>query len=317
MSRTGRSLSLSSAVLAATAGLATAAPTPEDPAWGVHPDGDAPAAFEVGPATAMTARLGSRANGSWDARGDVLSAQFVFTGSDPEGDSPSDIAFTDDGIDDRRRAPREREPDPVGRRHARVRGGPDQRARPVGRRDARRVEGGRRVPRNGRRVDRRSEHAGRDRGDPRRAGAGLGLDQPRRRARRGARGVRRRDAIIDIATRPSSARPGHRHLEPALVLLRGARAVGAVRRARVHRRTRLFNVDLGADEVQFIDAATGAVNRIPVADSPFRVRDLRGRHDRGGRPLGLEPDADDHRPRERDRDGHDGPSRSTSRARSR
>ena len=35
--------------------------------------------------------------------------------------------------------------------------------------------------------------------------------------------------------------------------------------------TRLINVDLGADEVQFIDAATGAVNRVPVADSPFRV----------------------------------------------
>ena len=33
---------------------------------------------------------------------------------------------------------------------------------------------------------------------------------------------------------------------------------------------RLFNVDLGADEIQFIDAATGVVNRIGVADSPFR-----------------------------------------------
>jgi YVTN family beta-propeller protein len=32
---------------------------------------------------------------------------------------------------------------------------------------------------------------------------------------------------------------------------------------------RLINVDLGAGEVQFINAATGAVNRLPVADSPF------------------------------------------------
>ena len=35
--------------------------------------------------------------------------------------------------------------------------------------------------------------------------------------------------------------------------------------------TRLINADLGADEVQFIDASSGAVTRVPVGDSPFRV----------------------------------------------
>jgi WD40 repeat protein len=105
-------------------------------------------------------------------------AQFVLTGSDPEGDSPSDVAFTPDGstivvahresgnliLWDAATRAFEGSVSVLG-------------AGPVCRDHARRVEGGRRVPRNGRRVDRRSEHAGRDRGDPRRRGAGLGLDQ--------------------------------------------------------------------------------------------------------------------------------------------
>ena len=273
MSRTGRSLSLSSAVLAAAAGLATAGPTPDDPAWGVHPDGDAPAASEIGPATAMTTRFGALADLSWGTRGTPPSPAFVFTGGDPEGDAPSDVVFTPDG-----------ETIIIAHRESGnlILWDADTRA----------FVGSVVVSGMAQSVDVTPDGS---------KAVVACIDT-------GIASIVDLGTLTEIATVPVGVVPGSVSISPdgaraaVHAAFDGATTIIDIASATAERTipgidtwsrlsfsfeapaqsvqyggpvfidaTRLINVDLGADEVQFIDAATGAVNRIPVADSPFRV----------------------------------------------
>jgi DNA-binding beta-propeller fold protein YncE len=262
----------SAAVLAFAAGLAVApAAHAETP---VHPDHDVMIDRVVMPATRASLQMGA-VDGpiGFGTRGDAPVPAFVFTGGDPEGDAPSDVVFTDDG-----------ETIIVAHRESGnlILWDADTRAF-VGSVDVSGLAQSVDVTPDGSRA------------------VVACIDT-------GLASIVDLGTLTEIATVPVGQVPGSVSVSPdgALAAVHaafdGTTIIIDIATASVVRtipgidtwsrlsfsfeapaqsvqyggpqfidNTRLINVDLGADEIQFIDATTGAVNRVAVADSPFRV----------------------------------------------
>ncbi len=259
--------STSIAVLLSAAGLALASP-------GVHPDGDAGFTSTVQPARGAMQRIGTLPGPvGYGARGDAPSPVFVMTGSDPEGDAPSDVVFTPDGATI---IVAHRESGNLILWDAATRA----------------FVGSVEVSGLAQSVDVTPDGS---------TAVVACLDT-------GLASIVDLNTLTEVATVPVGQAPGSVAISPdgaraaVHAAFDGAVAIINIAGASVERvipgidtwqrssfsfeppaqsvqyggpvfidATRLINVDLGADEVQFINAATGAVNRVPVADNPFRV----------------------------------------------